>query len=279
MSGGYLDNGMIVSQGEIHLLKSEYAEARSIYHEIIETCSPDQSFWFYALTLTNIAHCDTMSGNTDDASCKLKQAKDIFSSWFPLQMIYCSMVEAEINLLEEQFSTARVKFQQCFHSAAGKDNEIGSFCLERLADIQAWPTSQREFKWPMLYLAHAYKSRDKLALHKALLFLGDIFVTGKDESTAASLYIVALDGLTHMDVHRSRAQCMTRLGDLAEAQECISKAIGLWQTARPLFEQSLQAKDVAQIDARLAIVRNVDQNVLLELAPNQLLNNETSAFE
>jgi hypothetical protein len=128
-------------------------------------------------------------------------------------------------------------------------------------------------------LAHAYKSKDKLGLHKALLFLGDVFVTIKDETAATNLYIVALDGFTHMDVHRSRAQCMIRLGDLAEAQGCISKAIDFWQTAQPLFERSLQAKDVAQIEARLATVQKAPQQALLELDLDQLLNNETSAIE
>jgi hypothetical protein len=54
MSGGYLDNGMNVTQGEMHLLKSQYAEARNIYREIIETTSPDQNILFYGLTLVNI---------------------------------------------------------------------------------------------------------------------------------------------------------------------------------------------------------------------------------
>jgi tetratricopeptide (TPR) repeat protein len=279
MSGGYLDNGMTVSQGEVHLLKSEYAEARSIYHEIIETSSPDQNGFHYGLTLVNVTHSDAMSGNTKDASRKLKKAKDIFSTHGShLQMIYCSMVEADIDLREERFSMARVKFEECLHSAVGKDNQIDSFCLERLADIGAWPASQRESKWPMMYLAYAYKSSDKLALHKALLFLGDVFVTSKNEAIATSLYIVALDGFTHMDVHRSRAQCMIRLGDLAEAQGSISKAIDLWQTAQPLFQQSSQAKEVAQIDARLVMAQNASQQASLALGPGWLLNDDTSAI-
>jgi tetratricopeptide (TPR) repeat protein len=277
ISGGDVDKTMIGSQGEIHLLKSEYAEARSIYHEIIETSSADQNFFFYGLTLVNIAHSDAMSGNTDDASCKLKQAKNIFGTWFPSQMIYCTMVEADIEFREEKFTTARVKFEGCFH--VGEENQVSSFCLERLADIRIWPAAQKESKWPMIYLAHAYKSKDKLGLHKALLFLGDVFVTIKDKTAATNLYIVALDGFTQMDVHRSRAQCMIRLGDLAEAQGCISKAIDFWQTAQPLFERSLQAKDVAQIEARLATVQKAPQQASLELDLDQLLNNETSAIE
>jgi hypothetical protein len=76
---------------------------------------------------------------------------------------------------------------------------------------------------------------------------------------------------------------MIRLGDLANKQGHISKAISLWQTARPLFEHSLQAKYVAQIDARLSSVETAHQKALLELAtlhvPDELLNKKTTGAE
>jgi hypothetical protein len=134
-----------------------------------------------------------------------------------------------------------------------------------------------------MYCGRAYKSKDKLELHKALLFLGDVFLATKDDETATNLYIVALEGFTDMDVHRSQAQCMVRLGDLANEQGHTSKAISFWTTARPLFEQSLQVKDVAQIDARLSTVDKAHQKSLLELttlsAPDQSLNRETSEIQ
>jgi hypothetical protein len=54
---------------------------------------------------------------------------------------------------------------------------------------------------------------------------------------------------------------MVRLGDLANEQGHTSKAIGFWTTARPLFERSLQAKDVAQIDVRLSIMNEPTRNL------------------
>jgi hypothetical protein len=128
-----------------------------------------------------------------------------------------------------------------------------------------------------MYCGRAYKSKDKLELHKALLFLGDMFLATKDDEMATNLYIVALDGFTHMDIHRSQAQCMVHLGDLANKQGHTSKAIGFWTTACPLFERSLQAKDVAQIDVRLSTAH---QKSLLQLttlsAPDWALNQGTS---
>jgi hypothetical protein len=134
-----------------------------------------------------------------------------------------------------------------------------------------------------MYCGCAYKSKDKLELHKALVFLGDVFLATKDDETATNLYIVALKGFTHMDVHHSQAQCMVRLGDLANKQGHTSKAIGFWTAARPLFEWSLQTKDVTHIDFRLSTVDKSHQKSLLQLtalsAPDWALNRETSEIQ
>jgi tetratricopeptide (TPR) repeat protein len=206
---------------------------------------------------------------------KLNQARNLYSSHgFPIGLIYCSLIEADIKLEEGNFDVAMVEFQRCLRSAWGTDSEIESLCLEKLANIRAWPTSEMPNRWPVMYCGHAYKLKEKLALHKALLFLGDDFIANEDEETAANLYTVALEGLTHMDIHWSRAQCMIRLGDLAEGQGHTSKAISFWMAARPLFEQAMQAKDVAQIDARLSVIEKAQQKALPTLttfnAPDQL---------
>jgi hypothetical protein len=55
-----------------------------------------------------------------------------------------------------------------------------------------------------------------------------------------------------MDVHRSRAECMLKLGDLSKHCGDLIKAMELWDTARPLFEHSSQAQQVENIDCRIA---------------------------
>ncbi|KAJ6480998.1 hypothetical protein C8R45DRAFT_1100565 [Mycena sanguinolenta] len=110
----------------------------------------------------------------------------------------------------------------------------------------------------------------------ALLFLGDVFVTDNDEDTALALYTVALEGFTFMDVHRSRAECMLRLGDLAYKHGDTTAAIVHWEMARPLFERSSQTKDIAKIDSRLVTVEKAHKEALTRLvdlqAPTQLLD-------
>ncbi|KAJ7037600.1 hypothetical protein C8F04DRAFT_1393523 [Mycena alexandri] len=73
-----------------------------------------------------------------------------------------------------------------------------------------------------------------------------------DEVTAVNLFTIALEGFTYMDVHRSRAECMIRFGDIAKKNGDVLKALELWEIARPLFERSSQAKRVQDIDDRVS---------------------------
>ncbi|KAJ7349970.1 hypothetical protein DFH08DRAFT_935806 [Mycena albidolilacea] len=274
LAGVDLDRTMATQQGVVHFRKSEYAQARSIHSQIVATVSPDQDAPTHAISLLNIAHIDTICGDMQDAYNKLNQAKEIYNKFaIPTAIMYCNTTEGDIALREKKFDLAKIRFRECLHSAWGTNNEVKSFCLERLANITAWPSSEWQFRWPVTYLGYAYKTRDKFAPHKALLCLGDVFIINKDGKTAENLYMLALEGFTQMDIHRSRAQCMIRLGDLENEQGHTSKAIFLWQTAQPLFEQSLQAIDVAQIDVRLSAAENCDQEALTTLtAPDQWLN-------
>jgi hypothetical protein len=206
---------------------------------------------------------------------RLNQAKDIVKKYgSPSMMAYCSASQAALDLREKKFDIAKDEFQKCGRT----DSRVVSFCLEKLANIRAWPISDWQARWPVIYCGYAHKIKNRLEVHKALIFLGDVFVAHKDEETATNLYIAALEGFTYMDVHRGRAECMMRLGDLAEGQGHTSEAISHWKAARPLFEQSLQAKDVAHIDAKLLAVEKAQQKALLELedlnVPVDLVNKE-----
>ncbi|KAJ7821795.1 hypothetical protein B0H13DRAFT_1920531 [Mycena leptocephala] len=101
-------------------------------------------------------------------------------------------------------------------------------------------------------------------IHKALQFLGDAFLAQDDEHTAINLFTVAWRDL-YMDVHRSRAECMLRIGDISKGQGDILKAVELWTTARPLFERSSQVKQVENIDQRLC---GVSEDVLEQYRTN-----------
>ncbi|KAJ6482733.1 hypothetical protein C8R45DRAFT_932330 [Mycena sanguinolenta] len=277
MSGGVTDHYITVDQAEIHLLKMEYTKARKIFSDIAATTSLAQNAETHASAILNLAYIDIHIGGTAESVHKnLAIAADIFSSRpFHPGIAFCQMVKAVVDLKEHTFDLAQIGFQKCLHSSNVLNVLNKSLCLEQLANISVWPATgkQSNLKWPVIYLSLAYTSKDKLSLHKALLFLGDVFIANGDEPTAIILYTTALEGFTHMDVHQSRGQCMLRLGDVAHKYKNTTEAIVYWKTAQPLFEKSSQVKEMAQIDSRLAIIGQTHEETLVAKlqAPTQLL--------
>jgi hypothetical protein len=123
------------------------------------------------------------------------------------------------------------------------------------ASHQWGPVEQVSFSGTVTFLAHSVKHKQRLELHKALQFLGDVFQSQGDQETAHSLFVAALDGFIKMDVHRSRAECMVRLGDISKLNGDELNTVELWETARPLFERSSQRKQLAELNSKLASLR------------------------
>ncbi|KAF7336273.1 ATPase-AAA-core domain-containing protein [Mycena venus] len=252
MKGGLADSNIAMSKAAVHLMKSEYTEARDINVAIVE--NTDQDPHIHARALVNIAEIDVLIGAPAPAVQQmLNEAGTIFNTiQYCDGITCCELVLADLKLREGDDTSAKTLFCDCLSSIWGRESQLMSFALERLGDIDRWHPVERTSYWPMIYLCHAQQSKDKLEVHKALYFLGDVFLSDGDQQTTRSLLIVALEGFTCMDIHRSRAQCMLRLGDLAREEGKISKAVELWTAAQPLFQRSLQATEMAKINIRLA---------------------------
>ncbi|KAJ7146642.1 hypothetical protein C8R44DRAFT_845702 [Mycena epipterygia] len=260
MSQGDLNNSIITSEAEVHLLKSEYAEARSIHTELVQNT---QGTRIYAYSFLNLAQIDILLGaSAHVVHQNLDNAREIFTAiGSPFGLIYCDILLGELTLLENKTDTAKLIFQKCFNSLWQNDSHSAISCLERLADISQWPASDFEWtsRWTVVYLVYAEEKQNKRALHKALQFLGDIFHAEGELDTASSLFTVALETFTCMDIHQSRAECMLRLGDISEQRGNLVEAVKLWKEARPLFMHALQGKEITQLDSRLGAV---DQQLL-----------------
>ncbi|KAJ7181062.1 hypothetical protein C8R46DRAFT_941049 [Mycena filopes] len=242
------------SQAEVHLCKSEYAEARSIHAAILQDLLLDPNSDSYVITLLNITQIDIIIGaQTELVHQNLATIyKTCTSTRYHRALSWHELFAAHLDLREGNPTSARAVFQDCLKSNLGKDSDVIIYCLEQLADVAQWPTEfHGQSKWPVLYLCQTHKIKDRLGLSKALLFTADLYLED-NEVTAQSLLTVALEQFTFMDVHRSRAQCMMQLGDLAHKQGRPIEAADLWRSARPLFEQPFQTKDVAHIDDRLS---------------------------
>ncbi|KAJ7859922.1 hypothetical protein B0H13DRAFT_2355856 [Mycena leptocephala] len=82
-----------------------------------------------------------------------------------------------------------------------------------------------------------------------------------------------------MDVHRSRAECMLQLGDISMGRSDPLKAVEFWAAAQPLFEHSLQTKQVQQINERLAGFKDVLEQHRNNLACLAELNAPTGTIK
>ncbi|KAJ7742216.1 hypothetical protein B0H16DRAFT_1464089 [Mycena metata] len=252
---------LVTTRTEIHIRKSEYAEAKSIQTALLQNPAINKNSGRYAYTFLNIALVDVMIATTKElVEQNLVAARKVFTRVkSPVPIIYCDMVLADLNLREGNWVLARAQFQECLNS---RDAQVVLYCVEKLADSTRWPAHfQGHAKWPMICLCESHRLQERLMLYKALLFIGDWFIS-EDEVTAHNLFTVALEGFTFLDVHQSRAQCFMRFGEIAQRKGDSSKAAEMWQEARPLFERSLQTKDVEQIDRRLAALEKEHQSSL-----------------
>ncbi|KAJ6603285.1 hypothetical protein DFH09DRAFT_1068456 [Mycena vulgaris] len=245
-------------EANIYLEKSEYTEAASLRAEILKNHDMDQEPYRYATSLVKIAQINVTIGAPEhDVLRTLEKTRALLlATGYHAGLMYCDMVLADLHLRQGNITSSKILFQQCFDRSWGKEAETMIYCLERVGDISQWGVSDFEWAstWSVVYLAFAQKSQGRLTLNKALWCLGDVFFAREDADTAASLFIVALEGFTYMDIHRSRAECMLRLGDIASKRGNFEKTAELWTDARPLFERALQSRDVTKIDARLAAV-------------------------
>jgi tetratricopeptide (TPR) repeat protein len=171
-------------------------------------------------------------------------------------------VTAELSLQDRVLGTANAMFEKCFALSLDISTEMTLLCLERLGDLSTGMNDiQTTLRWTGIFIGLALKCKDKCRTMQAFRCLGQIFSAQGDDETALSLFNVALDAFTFMDVHRWRADCMVRIGNILYNHGEVMKAVELWKTARPLFERSSQMNDITQIDAKLA---EVDSAVLAE---------------
>ncbi|KAJ7482429.1 hypothetical protein FB451DRAFT_1441679 [Mycena latifolia] len=261
---GSLYANLLQDLAEAQLVKSEYVEARNIHMQLARDAAT-QDPYNYPWALLDIAQLDIIIGaSQQDVLSNLDKAMALLDvPGYGYQnvastKIYCDIELGKLHLREREILAAKDILQTCFKSLWGNDTQGVLLCMESFANIHHWPEDDFNWaaRWTVVYLGYAKKLGDKIALHRALQFLGDVFQAEGDSVTSTSLFTVALEGFTRMDIHRSRAECMLRLGDLAKGQGDVSKAIELWMTARPLFERSSQVKQVTQIKERLAAITN-----------------------
>ncbi|KAJ7741635.1 hypothetical protein B0H16DRAFT_1861755 [Mycena metata] len=250
LSQGDMAVALVTCQVAVHACKPEYADAHDLQQQLLQIYQGKQ-LYYEGFSLINIAEDEVCMGISYNViQEKICTSQTIFNQLGDTRLLtVCDMIQADLNLREGDMSCSL--FCKCLQFGWGQFSDIVSYCLERLADVTRWG-SHHDPSWSIVLLAHSLRSKGGLAIHKALQFIGDVHLVENDEVTAVSLFTIALDGFTYMDVHRSRAESMICLGDIAKKNRDLLKALELWETAKPLFERSSQAKRLQDIDERIS---------------------------
>ncbi|KAJ7134000.1 hypothetical protein C8R43DRAFT_1110272 [Mycena crocata] len=166
MSGGFLDHQLMAAEAEAHTAKTEYADARSIYNEILRESSARGDINMRGYALLNLVEIDLMTGTESyRIRSNLEQAKTIFTGLGSVaEEIFCDICSAALNLREGDYPSAKVMLQDCLNLSRETVIQGVTICLELLADPGRWDAVDLDWRssWAVLYLAHTHKAQEKL---------------------------------------------------------------------------------------------------------------------
>lgn len=242
-------------QAKVHRLKSEYAESRKLSAYILglNVCGPSRAYAFLNIESIDIATgavCDPITVEHNIAMARDAFIQAGYTGWSTLE---CQIALGDLRYHQGECYSASEIYRQVL-SSKGAPVSLTLTCLQRLSDTTAAMPMHNEafFHYTVLFLVFALKMSDCIAFHQAFRRLGDIFLRQQDEGTALDLFQLALGGLTMMNIHQERAECMMRIGDILSGQGKCQEARESWKAAKSLFVHASQAKDAAQCDRRLA---------------------------
>jgi hypothetical protein len=241
-------------QAEIHFQKSEYLEARQIKVCMVQMTSRHRGPYYHSNALQELALIDIITGAEDSGVIRnLSAAKELSAELqWALGGVRCDLTQCQLDIRGGRVAKAYTELKKLAKITMG----VGA--LESLGDLSSKMCGLDETKgWATTYFAFARKTKNLGRTYQALRCLGDIVLAEGDEETALNVFQAVLDGSTEMGVHRRRADCMSRIGDILFRRLELEKAKKMWQAARLVFDRSSRENDVATIDAKLAeLARN-----------------------
>ncbi|KAJ7769444.1 hypothetical protein B0H16DRAFT_1881966 [Mycena metata] len=201
LEGGVDDVSAQIYQAEIHMLRTEYSEARAI--NVFLTSLGAIPTFQTAYAYLNIALIDAAIAADPDlirANADIAQEQLTVSLAWPMGTHLCNIVYADLHLRRGDLAQAESLYAASFRAMQGKADEGAIMCLERLADPDNCMCGvEATLQWAVVFLVSASQTNNRLALMKALRCLGDFSKIQGDEETALQLFEVALDGFTLMD--------------------------------------------------------------------------------
>jgi hypothetical protein len=239
---------------EIHWQKAEYTEAHQVAERMVQMTSQHRSPYFHAYSVISLAQLSLIIGLKDTVIMEsLALARELATELrFGQGMQMCNFLQAELDLRNGD----RLKAYTVFQILGGKTESQSDTVYLSMANLGDLSNDlcglEQTFRWAATYFAFSRKSKHLGHTYQALRYLGDILLAQGDEETAMSIFQAVLDASTEMDVHRRRADCMSRMGDILVHSGEPGKAKHMWEAAHPLFVRSSQANDAATIEVKLA---------------------------
>jgi tetratricopeptide (TPR) repeat protein len=166
ISYGTLDHNIMAAQAEIHQLKSEYVEARSIHTGIIEASIHNPRI--YGLALLNVTEIDVLIGAPkNDVQRNCDRARKMLDTMGYVEGVsLCDVILADLYLREGNLLAAQTIYERCLKLSL-PSSQITIYCLERLGDVSRWGDWEGMSSWTAIYLVNSLKRKEKLGIFKA----------------------------------------------------------------------------------------------------------------
>jgi tetratricopeptide (TPR) repeat protein len=280
--GSDMHLSILDAEVEINLHKSEYSAARELTERMVKMTSRHRSPYFHAYSVMNLVLLDLITGLEDTLVLEnLASARQLATELrFDDATQMCDFCQAKLDFRNGDAIKAYTKFQ-IWGGRAELQHDVSYLSLETLGELSNNLCGlEKTFHWATTYFALSRKGKHIGHAYQALRYLGDISLAKGDETTAMNIFLAVLEASTEMDVHRRRADCMSRMGDIFHRRGEAEKAKDMWEAALPLFVRSSQASDAAAIDVKLAQLARGDVDAHSEISvkdatpesPAQLLN-------
>lgn len=114
-------------------MKSEYCQAYDIHTQILDKITAKGDTETQAFASLNIAEIEVTMGVA--AAYNLEKATNMLQSIQHVTgLTCCETILADLNLRDGNTLIAKAQFEQCLRLMWKNDDQVVSYCLERLAD-------------------------------------------------------------------------------------------------------------------------------------------------
>ncbi|KAF9001132.1 hypothetical protein BDQ17DRAFT_1327363 [Cyathus striatus] len=233
----------------VYYFKSEYSESRNVLSRLSRnegagdpTTKEGQAQ--RAQFLISIIEIDLLTGRANNEHT----LRDMAS----VELIQATLGTGSIIATDHALNKAHIKF------LSGKFVQARDICRKEVLNVRynaGWTTlrciemmgdiclAEKKLQFAMnQYIMLILRARNysQPYVHSGLRRIGDIFVNEGDDEVALSLFEASVFGYEKMDIHRGKADCMLRIGDIAFRKGDVEKAKDLWCKAIPLFQRAEQ---------------------------------------